>query len=75
MLIMKIWFKKVAWSYIPCTVEGFAVVFPAVALGLLGLWGISYIEEASGIDLDLAKAALFIVALLMTLLVAKRHSG
>lgn len=70
-----VWFKKLAWSYVPCSVEGFGVVFSGVVVVLLGLWSLSYLERTSGANLDLVKVGLFVVVLLGTLLIAKRHSG
>lgn len=70
-----VWFKKLAWSYVPCSIEGFGVVFFAVLVVLVGLWGLSYVERTNSVYLELAKIGLFVVVLVGTLLIAKRHSG
>ena len=69
------WFKRVAWSYVPCSAAGFLFLFTVVASYLAFLGATLFLTDViSESLLLLTRVAGFAVALLVTLIVARRNS-
>ena len=66
------WFDKVAWSYIPCNVEGFLVLSGLVLAGLAGGWLLSLWEV--GLAAKLMQLTWFAVVFATTMRIARNHS-
>ena|GEM_PF-2450853 len=43
-----IWFTRVLWSYMPCTADGFAVMFVSIMAANAGVWSALWVVHALG---------------------------
>ena len=72
----EVWFEKVAWSYMPCHWKGVAVmagvILPTVAAIILGQAALDRLDYGSADWLPFP--IFFILAFLLLLGIAKRHS-
>ncbi len=44
----RVWFKKVFWSYVPCSIEGWLILFFTILIVL----GVNYLLQDIGKNLD-----------------------